>query len=168
MPELTHTRLGVLPIAVAAFLAGCGGGHETRSDAGAPSEAATPAATAAPAVHHAELKTVESDVQSALQGTGAAGAPTQPGGAAPNFTEVFAGAGKLAKGADDILKDQPASLTDEDRVRYEGLVAQLKQRAADLQAAAEQQQAFQAKRSFTQLTASCVRCHSQFGAGEGK
>src|SRR5204863_301704 len=80
----------------------------------------------------------------------------------PNFTEVFSGAATIAKGADAIFEDQPQSLADADRLRYEGLVQQLKEKAANLQAAAEQQQAFQARRTFSQLTASCVKCHSQF------
>jgi hypothetical protein len=144
-------------LCAAAGLAGCGGGPEPRGDGTPPVESG---ARQGPEVKHAGLVTIENEIQSALQAAPAGG----PGGAQPNFNEVFAGAGKIARGADEIMADEPGSLGDEDRMRYEGFVAQLKQKAADLQAAAEQQQAFQARRAFSQLTASCVKCHNQFGA----
>lgn len=158
MPHL-WTRIGFALGMSAVFVVGCGGDRDKRGEGAPPSEG--PAGV--DVVYHAELKTVEGKVQEALQGVGApGGAPTT--GGTPSFTEVFAGAGRLAKGADEILRDTPATLTDEERLRYEGLVAQLKQKAADLQAAAEQQQAQQARRAFLKLTASCVQCHEQFGA----
>lgn len=139
-----------LALAAAAALAGCG---PKPVDAGKP-PAEQPAAQARN-IRHSQLKSVESKVQQALEAQGT-----------PAFTEVFSGAATIVKGADAILEDEPATLADADRLRYEGLVSQLKERAANLQAAAEQQQVHQARRSFSQLTASCVKCHSQFGAGE--
>jgi hypothetical protein len=95
-----------------------------------------------------------------------------PDGGQPNFPVVADGAAKMAAGADAILKDAPASLKDEDRLRYEGLVAQMKERATGLKAAADSKESFKSKRAYQQVTTTCVKCHSQFGSGastgEGK
>ena len=61
----------------------------------------------------------------------------------------------------------PASLRDEDKLRYEGLIAQLRDRATVLREAAAAGEKLKVSRSFQQLTASCVKCHNQFGAATG-
>jgi hypothetical protein len=140
-------------LALAAALGGAGCGPQAKNDSGTPPVEQQPVAVAH-SVRHAQLEAVEEKIQAAL------------GAATPNYGEVFSGATDVAKGAEDILGDEPTSLAEADRLRYEGLVSALKEKAANLQAAAEQQQAFQARRSFSQLTATCVKCHGQFGPGE--
>jgi hypothetical protein len=146
------TTIGVLAFGAALALCGCG--PEARPEGKPPTEEP---AKEVRAVKHADLQQIEAKLQESLGTSGPAA-----GLAAPNFPDVFAGAEKIAKGADAILEDVPATLTDEQRQRFEGFVAQLKQKAADLQAAAEQQQIAPARRSHFQLKSSCVKCHDQF------
>jgi hypothetical protein len=149
--------------------AGCGGG-KTRGNDGPPPVEETPAEGqptppppsegGAGALKHESLQEVVNEVSSARQG-GADG--TQP----VDFGAISGAAQKIQDGAGEILNDAPGTLRDEDRVRYEGLIAQVKERAADLKLAAEARDKSRTDRSFLQLQSSCVRCHHQFGSPAG-
>lgn len=157
---------GVVAIAALVIAGpGCGGGAQKKPDDGPPKEAApaTPPAEAGPrTIHHEQLREIENQIDAAL------GASADAANA-PDFAAASAGAEKVKTGADDILKDAPATIKDEDRLRYEGLVAQLKERADGLAQASAAKDRMKASRSFQQLTASCVKCHTQFGPPqEGK
>jgi hypothetical protein len=146
----------IVAIAAVVVLALAGCKTQEKRTSAPPSESAA----ITKAVQHAGLKAVESKIQEALEASspGGAGAPAS----GPNFSAVFEGASQLARGADVILEDRPENLTDQERLQYEGLVAQLKEKAADLQAAAEHQKTDLARRSFAQATSSCVTCHVTF------
>jgi hypothetical protein len=100
---------------------------------------------------HATLQPAVDGIQAALAG------------AAPqDFAAVATATAEIGAGADAVLDDAPATLADEDRVRYEGMVAQLRDRAADLEAAAGARSAHDAIDRFQRLTTSCVKCHKAF------
>ncbi len=160
-------------VALAAFLlaaSACGGGPEPKQDGDPPPADAKPAdsaaapdtapaaAPAAPAraIHHGALRDHEQEIDQAL---GAGGEATKE----PDWAAAQAAAEKLDARADEVLKDMPASIKDEDRLRFEGLVAQLKERAKGIAQAAAAKDKLKASRTFQQLTASWVKCHTQFG-----
>src|SRR5438105_679162 len=86
---LVHWGRLSLALAAAAALAACG---PKPVDGGKP-PAELPTAQAK-TIRHSQLKTVEGKVQEALDQKGT-----------PAFTEVFAGAASIVKGADAILED---------------------------------------------------------------
>jgi len=146
--------------------AGCGGGSK-RADAPPPPAEATPAPALptpepapAGALRHEPLQAIFDEISVARQGGADGTAPI-------DYAGIAANAQKIADGAEAIQEDAPATLKDEDRVRYEGLKAQLKERAAALKVAADAQDKNGSNRSYLQLSSSCVRCHQQFGAPAG-
>ena len=165
-------RIRGLAAAIALVSAGCGGPQTRPSEpppqsqpASAEPAAAEPAEAPSEgprALKHESMQSVTEEISTSVQG-GLAGA-----GAQTDFASIAANAQKIQDGADAILEDAPATLKDEDRVRYEGLKAQLKERAAALKTAADAKDKNGTNRSYLQLSRSCNQCHSQFGAGEGK
>jgi hypothetical protein len=143
-----RATLGILAIAAVAWAGGCGG--EPRA---AVRDAAAPVAARPPprAAGHAGLDPIADRIQAAL-------ASKTP----PDLAAVAADASRISGGADALYGDEPAWLADEDRVRYEGMVAQLRDRAAALQSAAEAGDVSRARERCYEVNASCVKCHGQF------
>jgi hypothetical protein len=146
-------------VALVLALGGCSGSADSRHDDQPPVPVRNSLTDDSHprAVRHEPLADTEREIRDAL--AGAAG-----GGAKPDYPRIAAAASRVAEDASGILEDAPASLRDEDRLRYEGLIAQLRERAVVLREAATAEEKLRVSRSFQQLTASCVKCHNQFGA----
>jgi hypothetical protein len=138
----------LLAAAAAAWGSGCSGPSPAAAEKPAPRARAVPPKPA----RHASLQPAVDAIHAALERT------------PQDVAAVASGTAQVRAGADGIIDDAPPTLADEDRVRFEGMVAQLRDRAADLEAAAAARDAHAALDRFQQLTTSCVKCHVQFGS----
>ncbi len=138
-----------LALVLALATAGCGGTDENKGGEvkDRPHVSDTPMEPST--VKHAPLSRLEERLDAAV--------------AAPDFDLIQMDVNELEAGADAIQADRPATLSDEDQLRYEGLVAELKQKAGDLRKAAEAGNKHGVQRAFTQTTRACVSCHDSFG-----
>lgn len=145
---------------VVLLAAACGCAGETRPDGGAPPIEKGPEVKL---VQHARLEEVEGRIKLALFGAAGGGAPASE----PAYAEALAGATEIATGADLILESAPETLAGPDRLKFEGMVASLKERAAALQKSAEERQAVSARRAFAKVQESCTKCHAEFRPAMG-
>ncbi|MFC1705283.1 hypothetical protein ACFL59_00490 [Planctomycetota bacterium] len=142
-------RCAMLAWALAAPGPGCKTPPSERTRAPAPP---VEEARDASRVRHAGLREIEVALQSTLNAIGKD----------PDLTLVYSGAGALHAGADRILLDRPQSVRRSERIQYEGLVLKLKRKAQALREAATRRSPLRCRRSFQQVLASCVRCHTLF------
>jgi len=137
-------------VALAAFVLGAA----CQSTEPGPGEGPQTGASEGPReVTHKALEGVQESLEAALPASGEI-----------DYAAVSAAASAIHAGADAILDDRPATVQEDARPKYEGMVAELKERALALQAAGDGQQVISSRRGAGRVAASCVRCHARFAA----